>query len=227
MPNPIIPVPEFPNVSNLPGVPQLKRANAVINTVRLGVSAIQKFLWAAAKSAPTWGIFDSQNQQVIVPDSILALDKRTEFRVSDFPVQAGSFASYNKVRLPFETSVRMSKGGSQSDRKTFLDSIDAIVGDLNLYTILTPEQTYTNCNITRSEITRRGAGGAFLLTEVDVFFRQIIEVAAQYSTTSANTSNAQNPPAVPPTNLGNMQPQAAVPHAVEQAVATAVANTPN
>lgn len=218
MPLPNIPVALFPDVPQLPGVPQLVRSLLFPPTPLpdIGTQAASG-LWASSGQLPTWGVFDQAGVQVLTPDNVLSLNNRNEWRIPDFPVQDGSFASYNKIIIPFETSLRFTKGGSQSDRTEFLDQIKAIAGDTNLYTILTPEVSYLDCNIIRYEVTRRGAEGAFFLTEVDVFFRQILQVAAQYSTSAANTSNAQNPAAVPPVNAGNVQEQDAPPVAVTAA----------
>ncbi len=197
----------FPVVPKLPGVPQLARAATFVDLIlpALGKSAPAGVLWKASQSQPTWGILDINGVPVLVPDSFLAFDNRNEWKVSDFPVQQGSFASYNKVQIPFEITLRMTKGGSLSDREQFLNVLDDIAGDTNLYNILTPERTYLNVNITRTEVTRRGPQGAYFLAEVDIYFRQIRQVSAQYSAGSVPTANAQNPPAVPAVNQGLVQ----------------------
>lgn len=229
MPLPIIPVPQFPLVPALAGVPQLVRRflDSPPNSVTLGQGALQKQLAAAQQNVFPWGVFGPDGSQVLKPDSILNLDNRNEWKISDYPVQVGSFASYNKVIVPFEISLRFSKGGDLGQRAAFLKSIDDIAGDVNLYAIVTPERTYLDVNITRYEVTRRGAEGAYFLCEVDVFFRQILQVTPQYSTTAADTSNAQNPAAQPPVNQGTLQPVNAVPTTAQQQAASAIAQAPN
>lgn len=228
MPLPIIPVSLYPQVPNLPGVPQLVRSglNQPPNNVTLG-SSVQSSLGGSVQAGPTWQILDANFNPVVVPDSFLNFDIRAEWKLSDYPVQQGSFASYNKVVVPFESSVRFSKGGNLSARAAFLNSIDAIAGDTNLYTIVTPEQSYPSANVTRKEVTRRGAEGAFFLCEVDVFFRQILESSPQYSSTAADTSNAQDPAALPAQNNGTNQPSNNVPPLAAATAANALANTPN
>lgn len=231
MPLPIIPKPPFPNVPVLLGVPQLIRI--ALNTPANSITQInaqteqqQAQLWAAATTQPAWGIFDpASGLPAVQPDSIYALDYSDEWKIPDFVIQNGGFASYNKVIIPFELSVRMNKGGSLADRTQFLNDINAIVGDTNLYTIITPEQTYENCNIRRREMVRRSAEGAYFV-EVDVFFRQINQVTAQYSATAANTTNAQSPAAVPSVSLGNVQPSTAVPAGAAATAQSAITNTP-
>ena len=204
----------FPNVPNLPGVPAIPRSpQAAVSTVlTLATSQITGALAQSSQVASLWGIFDSDGNQVVSPDSFVDFDNRNEWEVSSFPQQQGAFSSYNKVQVPFEIAIRMTKGGSVDDRTQFLQDIASIAGDTNLYTIWTPEQTYDNVNITRYENTRRGAGGAFFL-DVDVYFIQIVEVSAQYQSSSASpqnqngTTNAQDPSAQPAVNQGNVQGQ--------------------
>jgi hypothetical protein len=223
----LIPKPQFPNVPKLPGVPQLPRSPifpAAPPRVLSGVIAAGR-LWQALFSQVTWGIYRrepptqpdeegvetvtvvAERTPVVVPDSFLEFAYREEYSVSDYPVQDGGFASYDKVANPFEMFVRMSKGGSLQQRTAFLQSIDAIVGTTDLFDIITPEKTYLNVNVIRHEVSRRGRRGAYFLTEVDLYFRQIREVTATYSSTAVVTPNAQDASAVPVSNVGTVQGQ--------------------
>jgi len=226
MPSIFIPKPPIPNVPFLLGVPQLVRALLFqpANTVTLGAQA-QHGLWASAQVAPSWGVFDDNGNKVINPDNVYAFGDRSEYRVIDYNVQRGAFGSFNKVIVPPEQTLRMTKGGTLTQRTAFLKSIDRIIGDTNTYAILTPEKPYFNVNLTRAELIRRSSEGAYFL-EVDVYFRTIVENNPQYSTTAANTANASNPPALPPVNQGNIQPQTAVPNSVQATVTNAVASAP-
>jgi len=228
MPSIFIPKPPFPNVPFLLGVPQLVRSLLFqpATTVTLGAQA-QHNLWASAQVVPSWGIFNDSGVKVINPDNIFAFSDRAEWRESDYPVQRGAFASFNKVVVPFEDTVRMTKGGSLSDRTAFLASIDAIAGDTNVYSIRTPEKTYTNMNVLRRELLRRSSEGAYFL-EVDIFFRNIIEQDPQYSSTAANTANAVNPSALPAVNQGNVQlvPLASAASSASAQAAAAIAQAP-
>lgn len=224
---PFIPKPQFPNVPKLPGVPQVLRSAQFppAPSPVVGAAVAIGRLWQSLFSQPVWAIYKqpeptetsedgvetvtvtAERQPVVVPDSFLEFGYRTEFDVSDYRVQRGSFASYNKVANPFETFIRMAKGGSQQERKRFLESIDAIVGTLDLYDIVTPEKTYIGVNVLRHEVVRRGRQGAFFLTEVDLYFREIREVTAMYSSTALLTGNALQPSAQPVANVGTVQPQ--------------------
>jgi hypothetical protein len=226
---------QFPNVPRLPGVPQLNRSlqfPAGPPPQLGGVIALGRLLLAFL-SPPLWGIYrdtsadpvgtsadidpdtglpfpevtvNSSNPAVVVPDSFREFSYRSEYAVSDFPVEQGGFASYNKVAAPYEIMVRMTKGGSLKNRTDFLNSIERIAGDTNLYKIVTPERTYLQVNITRFEVARREAPGAYFLSEVDLFFREIRQVQSQYSVSATNTQNALAPGAQPTVNTGTVQP---------------------
>lgn len=58
------------------------------------------------------------------------------------------------------------------------------------------------------------ADGAYFLTEVDVYFKQIIPVQAQYSTTLLQ--NASNPSALPAANTGAVLPQTPAPSLISE-----------
>lgn len=223
-----IPKPRFPNVPRLPGVPQLLRSPefpASPGPVLASVVAAARLLRALV-ATPKWGIYKQTKEPtteadgvptvtvrgrlrpVITPDSVLDFGYRTEYDVSDYPVEDGAFMSYNKVANPFEASVRLSKGGTESQRRDFLEQIEKVVASLDLFYILTPERKYENVNLYRFELTRRGAGGAYFLTEVDLYFREIRTVTAQYTNSSITTQNAKNPDALPVVNTGSVAAQA-------------------
>lgn len=225
----LIPKPQFPNVPKMPGVPQVARSPLfpAAPAPVLGLALALGKLWQSIFAQPLWAIYKAlpkdakdvggvptvtvvaTRKAVIEPDSFGEFSYHNESNLSDYPVQDGAFASYNKVANPFEISVRLRKGGTKEARKKFLDSIRDIAGNLELYDIVTPEQTYLNVNIMRYEVSRRGPRGAYFLDEVDIFFREIRTVTAAYSTTAVVTQNAQNPSAEPVVNTGTVQAQPA------------------
>lgn len=210
----VISVSAFPNVPRLPGVPQLVRSLLFPPTAppSLGNPGAAGALWQSTQTAPMWGIFDQNNKQVVTQDSVMDFGYRHATNLPDYPIQNGAFGSFNRVSLPFENFLVLTKGGSVAERNAFLAQIDAIdtgPGALLLYTILTPEKSYSNVNVSHVELTRRGARDATFF-DVEIRFRQIFPVSAQYSTAPAGatpTDNAQAPGAVPFSNQGLVQPQ--------------------
>ena len=213
----IIPKLPFPDVPNLPGVPLLARATlsaiidvtTVINIARVfQTQAPVDVLFHATKAKPVWGVFKN-GQRVIDADNVLEFGYRSEFAVSNFPVQNDAFASYNKVKKPFENSVVLTKGKTQADRTTFLNQCQTVADSFELFDIFTPEKHYLNCNVTRLEFARKETRGAFFIV-AELFFTQIQQIDAQYSTNGTqgtSTANAKAPPAIPPVNQGTIQAQ--------------------
>lgn len=231
---PFIPKPPFPNVPKLPGVPQLNRSATFPPAPPpvLGTALALGRLWQALFVQPLWAIYQqaqaepetnddgvetvtvvADRQPVVVPDSFLTFAYRKESNIATYPIQNGGFVNYDKVANPFETFVRMSKGGSLQDRKQFLDSLDAIVDTTDLYDILTPEKTYIGVNVLRYELVREGVRGAYFFAEVDLYFQEIRQVAPQYTNTSLTSPSqipsAQNPEADNAQNIGTVQAQQA------------------
>lgn len=145
---------------------------------------------------------------VIEPDSIFRIGYEQEYTLPSNPIQDGSFATFNKIATPYEIQLRMIKGGSLSDRAKFLDDLETVGSSLDLYRILTPERTYQPVNISSFSLNREGREGAYFFTEVDITVKEIRQVKAQYSSVGssgdATTANAQDPSALPTTNLGTL-----------------------
>lgn len=233
MPSVFIPLPPFPNVPPLPGVPQLvRRSLTTAQEVLLPVQAvldagllIRQLVLFASSQAPVWGVFDSNGNPVVIPDNIYAFSDRQEWRESDYKVENGGFESYNKVIVPPENTVRMTKGGTLPSRTSFLNSIDTIAPLTTVYQLRTPEKTYLSVNVIRTELLRRSSEGAYFL-EVDITFRKINQINPQYSSTAANTVNAQDSAALPAVNRGNVQPSSTVPIQTAAQAAAALAQAP-
>jgi hypothetical protein len=240
----------FPDVPLLPGVPQLLRpisqAIAANPVLSIGLGTVETLLITALNQAPTWGIFDqSGNQLGLLPNSqstlqaiagtlaaqltgnnatvlsTFAVDYTGESRSSDFPVEDGSFASYNKVQLPASPVVTLILDGSESDRTAFLNLINAACVGTDLYNVVTPEVTYSNYSIERYSYTRRASKGVTLLL-VECHLKEIRQVQATLTTAPLIVAPI-NPAAASSVDNGNVQP-AAVPQSILKGMANG-ANT--
>jgi hypothetical protein len=142
---------------------------------------------AGQAEAPRWGIFDASGAMVVSADNVVTVEYRQEWAISDYPLEAGAFESYDKVFVPFDARVRFSRGGSLASRQELLDSVAAIAGDLNLYDVVTPEQVYQGANIIHQS-TGRAARDGVGLVKVDVWLQQVkANAAASFSTPQASS----------------------------------------
>jgi hypothetical protein len=184
----------YPSVPDLPGVPPVLRE--VLAPVALIASPFVSSLLSLFDQ--TWGIFDADGGKVLSPDSFLGIEFENAFNISNYPVERGSFASYNKVNNPFSCWVRIAKGGSVEDREGFLNSLEKLSKSLELYTIVTPENVYPNVNLEAFDYRRESDNGAGLIV-ANCKFIEIRQVIASYSSTKSPTANDTE-------DLGTVQP---------------------
>lgn len=193
------------------GVPALwgQVAN-VVNTVGLlaadAVNVLNMF------AGPQWGIFNQDGSIAIQPDSMVSLDFRRDWKIPNYPIELGSFESYNKVALPSVTRIRITKGGTVTDRQTFLLQVSALAASLNLYDIVMPEGALIKgMNITSDGINRTSTNGVGLIS-MDLVLEQVrVTATASYANTAA-------PSGSDPVSTGSVQPQ--TPTTAQSAAAT-------
>jgi hypothetical protein len=170
-----------------------------------------------------WGIFDSKGVAVVTSGRVRAVDIRAGYMISDAPLEDGAFMSYNKVKRPSEIMVEMLCDGTamsygnlsaisnllsvtgkfgpskeQKARTSFTKALDALVADLNLYHVTTPEQSYTNMNVVEYSLRRSVERGITLLW-ADVRLQEV------RLTASSTTAKAKNPSGEAKQNSGNVQ----------------------
>jgi len=224
----------YPAVPDYPGVPMLARVDAAVASspsLAIGLGTLEGILGSALQQAPRWGIFDSSGNQLgadtVAASGFLAnvgaallsqltgmtppilstfcFDYMKETRISDFPVEGGGFADYNKVEMPANPVVTLALAGSESDRANFLNAIDAACKSTGLYMINTPEVVYVDYSVERYRYQRRAERGATLLL-VEVSFKEIREVSATYAmVTPTPITNPQDPAATAQVNAGTQQ----------------------
>ena len=218
---PLIP---FPDVPKFPGVPALPRSPKFPPLVRAGLGMVQGMLWRVFQVQTRWGIFDSAGKPLGDPAKFTGLvgnaldaaglgstlstnsvDYSKETKVSDFPVEQGSFASYNKVETPASPIVTLCLTGSENNRRTFLEAIDKAVKSTDLYSVVTPEVTYIDHSIERYNYSRRSSKGATLLI-VEITLKEIRQVSSQYTQSNKGQVDApKDAGATPTTDNGKVQ----------------------
>lgn len=168
--------------------------------------------------AGDWMILSNDGSPAIIPDTVARFDYRGESRVSDYPVEQGAFASYNKVATPFDVRMVMvcsglvipnllqtvrgafGLGQNMMQKPAFLDTLDYMLATTDLFSIVTPDRTYNSVNLVHYDFKRETTNGATLLI-VEAWFRQI-RVTGQAAYTRASAS----PSAADPVGLGTVHP---------------------
>lgn len=132
--------------------------------------------------------------------STIEFEYAQDFPLSTYPQENGAFQTYDKVTLPWDVKLKIACGGSTSNRQAFLSTVQAIANSFALFDIVTPEQTYTGCNVERISWSRRSDRGLTLIV-VEIAFKQIP------ITSGATFTNTQQPGDQSSQALGNVQPQ--------------------
>jgi len=217
---PITPItkPLFPDVPNVLGVPALRREFTTRQVTRLVVSRIlSRILLSRFTRTGVWGLYDKDGK-VSRADSVFSLDFKGASKISEVPLQNGSFAAYNKVQLPNFQLLRLVKTGSDLKRNQFLTEIDNAKKSTDLYYIVTPERTYFNINIEDYAYKRTAQDGVSMLI-VDITFKQIRQVSPAFST--VKLEDAKTPTAPSPKSSGVVQLQP-VPPAKQQTISDSI-----
>lgn len=195
MPSVFVETPQFPSVPQLPGVPPLNLNPLAAFPLPIAVTSDAVGLSNLGRIG-RWGIYSSQGRPVLTADSVFAMEYARDWRVSNYPQTEGAFASYNKVKTPFQAKVTFLIGNSRID---FLQAAEAAVASLNLVSIITPEISYASANLTHYAYRRVAAEGVTLIA-VEVWAEEIRVVSA------ASLSNGQSTNAASPQNDGTVQP---------------------
>jgi hypothetical protein len=185
----------MPNVPNVPGVPALVSYAVEAFTLLTGDS----ILGIGSFVDQQWGIY-LDGGQAFPYQSIVDFDYKQDWPVSDYTVEDGGFQSYDKVQLPFDIKVRVVSGGSAIERQDLLTAVLDASNSLNLYDVVTPEQTFSSCNITHIDYKRTAYNGVGLLM-IDIWF---IEVRVTSTTTYSTT---QSPATAGKVGTGSVTPQ--------------------
>jgi hypothetical protein len=196
---PFLSVPQFPDVPDVPGVPPVLRNAATTFVDGLVSGAVSALANAFGLDSFLWGVYSASGLPALLADNVAALDYAREFVVPDFPVEGGSFQSYNKVERPYDVRITLTKGGSDADRRMFLSEAEAILASTGLFTVLTPEWSYGSCNCVHLDYERTAERGATLL-RVELGFRLI------RATASASFTNTKTPAGAANTNTGPVLP---------------------
>lgn len=148
-----------------------------------------------------WGLF-LNGELALNITSVIGVEPHQEYRLPTYPIEQGNFETYNKVTMPQDIHLQVTKSGTESERTDFLAALDQIAASLELYDMVTPEYVFLNVNIARVSYRRTAAQGATLLT-VELALQEIRSNAqSQFSNTTTPTAQ---PAGAPQNNAGVVQ----------------------
>jgi len=203
-----MPLIDFPDVQNAPGVPSIARNpdfSANYGDLVSAVTSGNPLSIIESVTTPRWGIYaPGTSEKIIEPDSVISFEYRGEARISDYPVEAGGFESYNKVQQPFDIRMKVTCAGAGTlasagslttsglsagmTREDFLVRLEGMKLSLDSYDLVTPDFVYNSVNLVHFDYKRTNTEGVTLLT-ADLYLREIRQtVEASYTTVSSDSA---------------------------------------
>ena len=151
-----------------------------------------------------WGIFDQNGLPLLLVDNVKSVKFQNATKISNAPVEKGSFASYNKVIEPYTVNVVVTKSsGGATERGAFLALLDGFANSTDLFMVITPEAIYPNCNIVGYDYLREASNGARMI-KASIQLQEVRLVTAQYTKTKVPAAEpAQNAGTVSGKEAGN------------------------
>ena len=183
---------QFPNIPNVLGTPGVQRPFQYLHTaVTYFLGGIESdLLRMYLTKSPQWGIWD--NDVNITEDysfltlSTLSFSYQKETRISEYPIENGSFVSYNKVEMPASSNVTLCLSASESEKSYFLDWLESKCISATLLTVVTPDKNYIDHTLEKYSYQRNSKSGASLLI-VDLSLRQIRQITPLYFNITGNS----------------------------------------
>lgn len=189
----------FPNVPIAIGVPAVLRS--VLQPADPAATRViqQSSQQTNAETATEWGLFTQDGELAAPADNVVAVEVALEARISDYPVAPNTagrdanpvgFGSYNKVIVPFDIRLIMTRGGSVEDRQDFLRAVHDAWGSTTLYNVVTPECVYLDVNVVgvrRMAASDRGMG----LMTLEIQLRKVNQTAKLLFTTAKEPTGAE------------------------------------
>lgn len=127
-----------------------------------------------------WAIVNEFGVPVLLVDSVLSFAYDNNSTISHFPVEKGSFASYNKVDNPYLATVQLAKStGGTLQRGLFLTQLETLKKSTLKFHVITPEYVYMNASIISTSLVRDANDGCTLL-KVNVELEEIREAEIEY-----------------------------------------------
>ena len=142
-----------------------------------------------ADTARQWGLFTQDGDLAAPADNVIMVEIGLDARISDYPVENGGFASYNKTLTPFEVRMVMTRGGSVDDRQDFLKAVQDAWQGIDLFNVVTPEGVYLDVNVVAVRQVRAADRGMGLMA-LELTLRQIRQTATLAFTNTKEPSGA-------------------------------------
>lgn len=188
-------------MAGIPGFPVLKSGKIPAPITSVLSSALGS-LWSALFPGDKWGIFEPGKEDgPVMVDSIVEMGINGSAETSSYPIESGSFTSYNKVRNPSMLMLRVTKEGRAPTRSYITDWLQEHLNLPTQWDIVMPEKRYSGYTLVEYRILRGASSGAGMIV-ADLMMQEVRGNPAEYSNSKYNIADPNN---VPPTPTARVQ----------------------
>lgn len=135
-------------------------------------------------------LFASQPQYVVKAESgdvafhsMLEISTDESSKLPEEPIEAGSFAQYNRVVSPVTLTVRLASQGTPSTLQAMIERLQELKTGTEKITLITPMMTYENFMLESFDYRKDEHTGHNVLV-VDIRLKEIREIEGQKTTSS-------------------------------------------
>ena len=178
-----------------PNNPEYIVSQGTTNTAKISTNFFTKN--TAAKTTATTTNITIKGTYALQPDSFVKFEFKEDHKICSYPVENGSFSSYNKITMPYEIKMTVTKGGIFAITP-FINQIKELLDSTKILAIVTPDSTYASASLTNFTYRKEAKNGAVLLI-ADLTFQEVRVSGGNYVPVAA-------PQAAVTTPLGQTSP---------------------
>ena len=135
-----------------------------------------------------WTILDENSLPVLEFTSFISLDAGNASKITDYPVEAGSFATYNKIVTPNELTVTLAIQGDSYKLQNAIDILNTLCNEAQIVNIVSPYTYYKGYSLESFDYSFNQTDGVgILITPLN--FKEIRQVQAAYTNSIRFTKN--------------------------------------
>lgn len=141
----------------------------------------------------SWTILDHETQRELCTfDTFLGYDSNKDNQVMNYPIEEGSFASYNKIVNPTRITVYLARSGYPLQLKTTLQVLEEYADSTKKVDVILPFKSFVGYNIEKiSHSMQSGDAGDQLIVSLPMV--EIKEVSITYKTVKLSPKKVKSP----------------------------------
>ena len=127
-----------------------------------------------------WTLLDYSGEKAFEFNAFMSASVKSESKVTQYPVEYGSFAAYNLVQSPLEINCVLAKQGFPEDLSKYVDALLTYVESTDLLSIVTPDLEYPRMKLIKVNFDRTAENGTDIIF-AECNFTEIRQIRPEYT----------------------------------------------